>query len=142
MIMQTNKDMQMVLNYRINNIIEVMQIHKKLGLFNDGNWQKLYPRRATKAACRKIVFSATREELLADPSKTACLFKSLIGWWSGCSTSGKAVLEWVDNNNTYGVGQISNFYSWWLSPKRSQSDVIRLLRVQFNGKTWEECVKW
>lgn len=146
MIIQTDKDLLMVLNYRINCVREVMKIHSNMGIFDLNNAKKLYPKRIFKKNCYNIIMTTTKAELLSDPKKTAMLLLSLMHGLYKDSYS-----HWLkerlhmthDSVMTHERRDYCQWYwSWWLSPQNSQLGVVRMLRATLQGKTWEEATKF
>lgn len=139
MILRTSQDFKMLLNYRINLVIDVMRIHCRMGLFDGDNARKLYPKRVLKNDCFNTIFHSTREELVSDPKKTAMLFLSLTrGVLNECSY--EYTRNKVLNEGDWSYPQL--YWSWWLSSQNSNIGVVRKIKAGFSGITWDAAAKF
>lgn len=139
MILRTQEDFKMLLNYRINLVVDVMRIHCRMGLFDGDNARKLYPKRVLKNDCFNTIFRSTREELVSDPKKTAMLFLSL-GRGVLNETSYEYTRDKVLNEGDWSYPQL--YWSWWLSSQNSQIGVVRKIKAGFSGITWDAAAKF
>lgn len=139
MILRTPEDFKMLLNYRINLVIDVMRIHRRMGLFDGDNARKLYPKRVLKNDCFNTIFRSTREVLVSDPKKTAMLFLSLtrgvLNEYSYEYTRDKVL-----NEGDWSYPQL--YWSWWLSSQNSNIGVVRKIKAGFSGITWDAAAKF
>lgn len=140
MIFRTQEDFKMLLNYRINLVVDVMRIHCRMGLFCGDNVKKLYPKRVLKNDCFNTIFYSTREGLLSDPRKTAMLFLSLTRGVSNEISYEDARRRILHDGGDWSYIQL--YWKWWLSPQNSQIGVVRKIKAGFSGITWNEATKF